>query len=169
MKKLIIASAVSALLLGAAPATWAANSFSFSDLTGAEYDTAGVYVKGKYSFTGDTDDGGGLDEVIFQLWDDGVQKFTQTSSVSLLSSGTFSFEVWYSGLVGTSAPGVGLVLVDNGGYELVIDPYYVPHYADPSDCEVDCGPVETPEPGTVALLGLGLGLLGVTRRRRQSV
>lgn len=169
MKKLIIASAVSALLLGAAPATWAANSFSFSDLTGAEYDTAGVYVKGKYSFTGDTNDGGGLDEVIFQLWDDGVQKFTQTSSVLVGSSGTFSFEAWYAGVVGPLAQGVGLYLVDQGGYAHWIDPYDVPHYADPTDCEVDCGPVETPEPGTAALLGLGLGLLGVTRRRRQSV
>lgn len=147
----------------------AATGFSFSGLSGAEYDTAGVYVKGDYTFTATTDDGGGFDQVLFRLWDDGTIKFEQTSSLAVGSTGTFHFDTWYPGLVGTSAQGVGLYLYDNGAYATYIDPYDVPHYSDPSQCTTDCGPVgAVPEPETYAMLLAGLGLLGMAKRRRDA-
>lgn len=150
----------------------AATGFSFSGLSGAEYDTAGVYVKGDYTFTATTDDGSGFDQVEFKLWDDGVVKFSQISSLALGTTGTFHFDTWYPGLVGTSARGVGLYLYDTVGSwsaATYIDPYDVPHYADPSQCTTDCGPVgAVPEPETYAMLLAGLGLLGMAKRRRDA-
>jgi PEP-CTERM motif len=166
-KKVALAIAASAL---ACPAM-AASGLSFSGLSGAEYDTAGVYVKGDYSYTADIDDGGGFDQLEFKLWDDGTVKFSQVSSLSLGSTGTFHFDTFYPGLVGTGARGVGLYLYDSvgGGVSHFIDPYDVPHYADPSGCRVDCGPVGVvPEPETYAMLMAGLGLLGAVARRRKS-
>lgn len=152
-----------------APAS-AATGLTFSNLSGAEYDTAGVYVIGDYSYTATDDDGGGFDQVKFELWDDYVVKFTQTSSLLVGSTGTFHFEAWYSGLVGGVAPGVGLYLYDIGGGTgyASIDPYYVPHYRDPTQCQRDCGPVgAVPEPETYAMLMAGLGLIGLMGRRRK--
>ncbi|MEI4486454.1 hypothetical protein V8J36_09645 [Frigidibacter sp. MR17.14] len=154
-----------ALLLCAAPlATQAATAISFSGLSGAEYDSAGVYVLGDVNFTADTDDGGGMDDILFQLWDDFVVKFETTYSLAVGTSGSFHFEVYYPGLVGTSAQGVGLYVTDNGFYAEYIDPYDVPHYSDPSECQVDCGPAPVPLPAAGLLLAGGLGLMGALRR-----
>jgi hypothetical protein len=159
-----------ALGLCAAGPLAAATDLSFSNLSGAEYDTAGVYVLGDVSFTADTDDGGGYDDVLFQLWDDGVVKFEETYSLLVGDSGTFHFEVYYPGLVGTDAQGVGLELTDtpSGGY-IYLDPFDVPHYADPSQCERDCGPPAVPLPASFPLLAAGIGgLLAFARRRKPS-
>jgi hypothetical protein len=159
--------------LGAAAPVAAATAFSFSGLSGAEYDTAGVFVLGDINFTATDDDGGGMDEILFRLWDDGIVKFEQTYSLLVGQSGTFHFETYYPGLVGTFAQGVGLYLYDNPGEALAvyIDPYDVPHYADPDDCQVDCGPVTTvPLPAAMPMLLAGLaglgGLAGFGRSRR---
>lgn len=164
--KLMMAALVAALSLMSVPA-WAASTFSFSGLSGAEYDTAGVFVLGDYTYTATTNDGGGFDQVQFQLYDDGILKFQQTSFLTVGLTGTFHFEVFYPGLVGTSAPGVGLLLNDlPGGGVLSIDPFLVPHYSDPSQCTHDCGPVSTPEPSTLLLLGAGLCGVGFMKFRK---
>jgi len=164
--KLIVAALVAAFSLMSVPA-WAASTFSFSGLSGAEYDTAGVFVLGDYTYTATTNDGGGFDQVQFQLWDDGIVKFQQTSSLAVGLTGTFHFEVYYPGLVGTSAQGVGLYLNDlPGGLAIYIDPYDVPHYSDPSQCQRDCGPVSTPEPSSLLMLGAGLCGLGFIKFRK---
>ena len=156
-------------LCAAGPLT-AATDLSFSGLSGAEYDTAGVYVLGDVNFTTTTDDGSGYDDVLFQLWDDAVVKFEATYSLLVGDSGSFHFEVYYPGLVGTAAQGVGLYLADlPSGESTFIDPYDVPHYADPSECQRDCGPAAVPLPASLPLLFAGIGgLLALGRRRKQS-
>ncbi|MES2090657.1 MAG: PEP-CTERM sorting domain-containing protein [Pseudomonadota bacterium] len=163
-KKLISALAVA--LCAVAGASHAATGLSFANLTGAEYDTAGVFVTGDILFTGSVDDGAGFDQVTFDLWDDGNVKFNQTYQLAVGTSGSFHFDVYYPGLVGTSAQGVGLYLTDSVD-NVTIDPYDVPHYADPSECHVSCGPVGgVPEPTTYALALVGLGIVGAVTRRK---
>ncbi|HZV58290.1 MAG TPA: PEPxxWA-CTERM sorting domain-containing protein [Sphingobium sp.] len=167
-----IKTVAAALAVTGALVTFPANAavnFSFENLTGAEYDTAGVYVTGDIVFDGTVDDGAGFDDVLFQLWDDSDLKFEQTYSGLLGVTNTFHFEAWYPGLVGTSAPGVGLYLYDDGVEVLSIDPFFPPHYADPSECQENCGPVgEVPEPSTWLMLVAGFGLLGGALRARRA-
>ncbi|GEM_PF-2412619 len=163
-----IAAALAATSLLAFPANAAVN-FSFENLTGAEYDTAGVFVTGDIVFDGTVDDGFGFDDVVFELWDDGSLKFTETYSGLIGVTNTFHFESWYPGLVGQSAPGVGLYLYDSGGEALAIDPFFPPHYADPSECQENCGPVgQVPEPASWLMLVAGFGLLGGALRARRA-
>jgi hypothetical protein len=173
-----ISSALAAAALAASGSAFAARDFSFSDLSGAEYDTAGVFVYGDVNFSATVDDGGGMDQVLFRLYDDGVIEYEETFSLPVGESGSFEFATSYPGLVGTEAAGIGLYLYDiPGSKSYFIDPYYVPHYADPSGCSLDCGagplgPVATalvpgiPEPSTWAMMLLGLALIGLGIRRR---
>ena len=160
-----------ALLAGAATNAPAATNISLDGLGGAEYDTAGVYIYGDLSFTGVTDDGGGLDLVLFEIFDDGALKFSQIYSLLVGTSGTFHFDTSWPGLIGTGAPGLGLVVEDAGQNALVIDPFYLAHYADPTQCERDCGPQgAVPEPSSWALMLLGFAGVGAAiRRRRKAV
>lgn len=65
------------------------------------------------NITGTTDDGSGLDNVYFSIFDDGVKKVTVKLSVPVgttkLVTGTASFD----GLYGTSAPGIGISVFDD--------------------------------------------------------
>jgi len=173
----ILSVAATILYAGSFAASHAATDFAFQNLSGAEYDTAGVYVLGDVYFTGTTDDGSGFDDVLFELWDDYVVKFSAIYSLAVGTSGSFHFDVYYPGLVGIAAQGVGLYLSDipdtGSGYAFYIDPYDVPHYSDPSQCRVDCGPMAPPVPIPASVLMLGggmggLGLLGLFGRRRRN-
>jgi hypothetical protein len=165
--KTIYAAIAAATVTFAAPA-FAATGLAFSNLGGAEYDTAGVFFHGDVSYTATTDDGLGFDQVMFRLWDDGVIKYETTFSLAVGNYGTFHVETSYPGLVGTAAPGIGLYLYDapTEFSETYIDPFYLPHYSDPSQCRTDCGSPAIPEPETYALMLLGLGAVGVAARRK---
>ena len=167
------------MALAASGSAFAAGNFSFGDLGGAEYDSAGVFVYGNVNFSATVDDGGGMDQVLFRLYDDGVVEYEETFSLAVGASGSFDFATSYAGLVGTQAPGIGLYLYDLPGTpkSYCVDPYYLPHYADPSWCSLDCGPGPRgpipaglvpgiPEPSTWAMTVFGLGLIGAGIRRR---
>lgn len=170
----MIKSKIAAASLAAAAMAMPANAainFSFANLVGAEYDTAGVYVSGDVLFDGTTDDGTGFDLVTFRLWDDGSMKFEATYNGVIGSSNSFHFDVYYPGLVAQGAEGVGLYLYDDpsGSSIFDIDPYNPPHYADPSQCQRDCGPGAVPEPASWLMLVAGFGILGGALRNRRAV
>lgn len=151
---------------GMASTAQAAININFDTLTGAEYDTAGVFVTGDLSFTGSVDDGGGLDSVLLEIWDDGALKFTDTFELAVGSSGSFHFEAFYAGLVGTAAPGIGVYVSDGGNTVISLDPFFLPHYADPGQCRENCGPTgAVPEPATWAMMLMGFGATGFALRK----
>lgn len=160
-KFLVVAAAAAA-----ASSVLAATGAAFSNLGGAEYDTAGVWFHGDVTYTANMDDGGGFDLLKFQLWDDGTIKYEKTFSLGLGLTSTFHVETSYPGLIGTSAPGLGLVLEDvpTGSWPVVIDPFFLPHYKDPSECTFDCTP-PVPEPSSYAMMLLGLGALVAGAKR----
>jgi PEP-CTERM motif-containing protein len=165
MKKTFSIAFATVLIAAGASSASAATGISIDNIVGAEYDTAGVFVQGDLTFTGTTDDGGGMDSVSLQIYDDFDLKFDQAYSLAVGDTGTFHFSTSYPGLVGTIAPGIGIYAVDNGDYAVVLDPYYLPHYSDPSQCQRDCGPVgSVPEPSTWAMMLFGFGMAGGAMR-----
>ena len=62
--------------------------------------------------TGDTDDGGGLDQVSFEVWDDGTLKDSQIVSIPVGTTQTVSVHLSFLGLYLTGAPGVGVIVFD---------------------------------------------------------
>jgi hypothetical protein len=75
--------------------------------------------------TGDTDDGGGADQVRFELWDDGSLKDSEEISVPVGSTVPVSVSLSFLGLYQTGAPGVGVIVVDppSNGFLFSFDPF----------------------------------------------
>jgi len=99
---------------------------SLSNLAGFEDSCGGVSVTGNVTVTGATNDGGGLDNFVVELWDDQVRKANTHFSVPVGTTQTFSFSFTVPGKVGTSAPGVGIYVpeVDNGSGVTAVDPFF---------------------------------------------
>jgi len=123
------------------------------------------------NITGDTDDGGGQDQIAVQIWDDGVIKVQQTYSVAVGATVDITDTLYWSGPIGESALGVGVVVVDmpGGAYIDYVDPFVL-------DGEDQCGditptpmvPVPTTGPtGLLALIALlaAAGVFVLLRRR----
>jgi hypothetical protein len=123
------------------------------------------------NITGTTDDGGGQDEVVVEIWDDGALKVSGTYSVAVGSTVDITDTLNWSGPIGEAALGVGVVLDDSpGGASLdSVDPFVL-------DGEEGCGDI-TPTPfepvpvtgpaGLLALIGLlaAAGVFVLLRRR----
>ena len=99
---------------------------SLSNLSGFEDSCGGVTVSGNVTVTGNIDDGGGQDQFVVELWDDGIRKANQHLSVAVGSTQTFSFSFTVPGTVGTVAPGVGIYVpeTDNGAGVTSVDPFF---------------------------------------------
>jgi hypothetical protein len=167
MRKLFKAS-LAALMIAGATSAQAGSGISLDNLVGAEYDTAGVFLSGDLTYTGTVDNGGGLDFLDLLIYDDSALRFSQSFSLAIGATDTFHFEAFYAGLVGTAAPGIGIVVEDEFQWAILLDPFHLPHYADPSQCQENCGPTGVvPEPSTWAMMLLGFGAVGYGMRRRR--
>ena len=68
-----------------------------------------------FTVTGDTDDTGtGLDQVVMEVWDDGVVVASKTYEIPVGTTPTITDFIEWAGPLGTGAPGVGLYLEDPG-------------------------------------------------------
>lgn len=76
--------------------------------------------------TGTTDDGGGYDQVRFEVWDDGVLKDSRVREVAVGTTMDLHVYLSFVGVYGTGAPGVGIVIND-------IDAAGVDHWVDWED------------------------------------
>lgn len=86
-----------------------------------------VNIKGVVK--GTVDDGGGVDQVTFDLWDDGTLKDSSTLSIPVGSSILVDVTLKFEGLYLTGAPGVGVYANELGW---TVDPFY------PTDVKGTC-------------------------------
>jgi pimeloyl-ACP methyl ester carboxylesterase len=92
-----------------------------------------VSIRVEGSVTGKTDDGDGVDNITFELWDDGSLKSEKTLAIPVGTTQQVDVTLAFNGRYGTSAPGVGVVARE---LEFSLDPFY------PQDIEGSChGPV----------------------------
>lgn len=120
--------------------------------------------------TGTTDDGGGNDTIWFTIFDDGAQKFVRQINVPVGSTVATPITVFYPGQIGTSIPGIGLVVGESpGGFDLAEnDPFFPTPIGGCS-----AAPIATPALSPWAMGGLagllalmGFGTLYMRRRGR---
>ncbi|MFA7541367.1 MAG: hypothetical protein WCZ02_04660, partial [Lysobacterales bacterium] len=123
------------------------------------------------TFIGTTDDGGGMDQITLEIWDDGDLMVTATASIPMDGEEhALTLTAVFQGMYATGAPGVGVLLMDGASLLFQEDPFI------PTDIAGTCDgaglPPYTPVPGptgvVVLLLGAVLALFGVRRLRRQA-
>ena len=89
-------------------------------------DCSNVQVTVAGDLTGTDDDGGGLDQVRFELWDDGTMKDSEVVAIPVGATQAVSVTMSFLGLYQTGAPGVGVYLSDlpseTGLYS--VDPFF---------------------------------------------
>jgi len=90
-------------------------------ITSRDQSCTRVWVNIKGMVTGDSDDGGGLDNVLFEIWDDGALKDSKTVSVPVNSTVPVDVTLGFDGQYQQGASGIGVY-----GYEvgLDLDPFY---------------------------------------------
>jgi len=122
--------------------------------------------------TGTTDDGGGNDTIWFTIFDDGVEKFSRQLSVPVGSTVGTTVTVSYPGQIGSSAPGIGLLVGESDGSSDLaeIDPFFPESVG---GCSALPAAIATPAlspwsmGGLAGLLALmGFGTLYARRRNR---
>lgn len=104
--------------------------------------------------TGVTDDGGGVDNVYFQLFDDNAKKGEAIIAIPLGQTLTFTRTITFEGLYATGAPGVGVYLADTptGADFFKLDPFFPADVAGacaPPVATPVCNPTAIPNPVTV--------------------
>ena len=122
--------------------------------------------------TGTTDDGGGNDTIWFTIFDDGTQKFAHQINVPVCSTVATPVTVSYPGQIGSSAPGIGLLVGESQGASDLAD--IDPFFPEPvGGCSAGPAPIATPTlsqwsmGGLAGLLALmGFGTLYARRRDR---
>lgn len=107
--------------------TFTVTGIQLVDPTG-ECNAVSVTVAGVV--TGTTDDGGGMDVITFELWDDGTLMDSEDISVKVGRTASFSLTMGFIGLYGSIAPGVGVYAPELNWW---IDPFY------PMDQQGSCG------------------------------
>jgi hypothetical protein len=120
--------------------------------------------------TGTTDDGGGNDTIWFTIFDDGAEKFSRQISVPVGSTVATPVAVSYPGQIGSSAPGIGLLVGESDGSADLAD--MDPFFPEPvGGCA--SSPIATPALSTWSMGGLagllalmGFGTLYARRRNR---
>lgn len=123
------------------------------------------------SITGAVDDGGGVDQVRFELWDDGVLKDSQVVSIPVGVTQPVSVTLGFQGLYLTGAPGVGVAVYDPPSEQLLFsqDPFF------PTDvqgvCERSAPAPAIGSPGSLPfeLTALGLLIAGVVLLSRRGL
>lgn len=117
--------------------------------------------------TGTTDDGGGLDQITIELWDDGSNRATATTSVPVGTTQSINVTLGFDGAYGVGAAGIGVLVIDGGSTIFSIDPFV------PTDVVGSCGTQAIPVMSLPMLFGTGAGLtlagmFGLRNRRRKS-
>jgi hypothetical protein len=120
--------------------------------------------------TGTTDDGGGNDTIWFTIYDDGVQKFVRSINIPVGSTVATVISVSYPGQIGSSAPGIALVLGESAGDDsLALNDNFFPTQV--GGCNTSALSVPSQSPWTLGAMAsllalLGLGALVARRRAR---
>lgn len=111
------------------PQSVKAQSGSIANISGYENVASGcqqVRVEFTWTAVGNTNDGGGFDQIYIELWDDGTRKDYEIHQIAVGSTVTRTTILEYSGAVGSGVAGVGIFLNDvpiNGDI-YGIDPYF---------------------------------------------